>query len=768
MLQRFQFLLFMSISILSAKSNYAQTGTELNPSIEEKITLLLNDMTLDEKVGQTCQITLDAILLRDATGKVIEPIKIDEQKLNQAICQYKIGSILNVSSHTLSMEEWHKILSDVHRPFKKKETKTPILYGVDAIHGVNYTIGGTLFPQEIGLAATWNNDLAKEFGEVTAYELRATGVPWNFSPVMDLGRQPLWSRFFETLGEDPFLSSGLGNNIIYGYQGKSLSDPTSTMACLKHFVGYSYPLSGRDRTPAWIPEKYLMELYLPPFESTVNAGAMSIMINSGEVNGIPGHQNYHLLTEVLKKQWGFKGFTVSDWEDIIMLETVHSTAINNKAAIISAINAGVDMSMVPYSPQYMEYCSLLKEAVEENSVSMERLDDAVRRVLRTKLMLNLYEKPLGNEKKLKDFASEEFKETAKNAALESITLLKNSDNTLPFVKGKKILVSGPTANNLIYLNGAWTHTWQGMDSSFNTKGCLTIYQAVQKMNGKENTSFSQGVEMYYEAGWEKGKFVNIEDFDKKATEADVIVLCLGELPATEKPGDIRSLDLPEEQMLLAKRAYEMNKPVILILVEGRPRIIHDIVEGSSAILQSYLPGDYGGEALAEILFGEANPSGKLPYTYPKYNGVIEHYDLKKSEMRNGKSDKFDAYDPEWDFGFGLSYTNFEYSDLKINKSIVAGGDSITVTVTVKNTGDRDGKEVVQLYLSDLVASTAPWGKRLKGYAKVALKSGEMQTLNFVIPEKDFMFVNANNDWVSESGDFEVSISDLKDRFTYEK
>jgi beta-glucosidase len=418
---------------------------------------------------------------------------------------------------------------------------------------------------------------------------------------------------------------------------------------------------------------------------------------------------------------------------------------------------------VPYNPQYKEYCTLLKEAVNEKKISEERLNDAVRRILRAKYALGLFENQLYPAATYPDFGSSAFKLAAQHAAEESITLLKNEQQLLPLKKGKTILVAGPTANNLIYLNGAWTHTWQGMDSAYNTKGCKTVFAAIQEKNGKENTLYSEGVRLELKNGWETCSPINTDDFDNKAAKSDLIVLCLGELPATEKPGDIRSLDLPKEQLELAKRAFAAHKPVVLVLLEGRPRIIHEIVGESTAILQAYLPGDYGGTALAEIVFGEVNPSGKLPYSYPKYNGVIEHYDLKNSEKRSGKTNQFDAYDPEWDFGVGMSYSTFEYSNLRLSKNTLAGADSIMVSCDVKNTSKIDGKEVVQLYLSNLVASISPWGKRLKGFSKISLKAGETKTVTFPVSQKEVIFVNAKNEWVVEAGVVEVAVGPLKAR-----
>ncbi len=753
------------VFIFALTTCFSQDSKISTPKIEAEIDRIISEMTLAEKVGQTCQITLDVLLLRDSTGKTIEPLQIDPIKLKEAIMDYKIGSVLNVSWHTLTLKDWSRILKQIHEPFEKKLSKTPILYGIDAIHGVNYTVNGTLFPQEIGLAATWNKDLAYQFGEVVAYETRATGIHWNFSPVLDLGRQPLWSRNFETLGEDPFLASKMGSEIIKGYQGNGTLDAFHVAACMKHFVGYSNPTSGRDRTPAWIPEKYMQELYLPTFKSAVENGALTVMVNSGAVNGIPGHANEHLLTEVLKQQWGFQGFAVSDWEDFIMLHTVHSTASSKKEGIIQAINAGLDMSMVPLAPQYQEYCNLLKEAIEEGRISIERIDDAVRRILRVKLISGLYEKNMGNAKKYPKFGSDEHRELALHSALESITLLKNEKNVLPLNKNQKILISGPTSNNLIYLNGAWTHTWQGADTAFNTKHCYSIKEGLENFVGKEKVSFSQGATLFLDQGYEATRLSDTKDFEAKAKDADVIVLCLGEYPSTEKLGDIRSLNLNTEQTELVNIAHATGKPIVLIILEGRPRIIRDAEKMADAIVQAYLPGDFGSEAIVKLLYGEANFSGKLPFSYPKYDGQIEFYDHPKSVSRN-KSDDFNAYNPQWDFGYGLSYSKFEYTDLQLSQKEISAQDSILISVQITNTSDRDGQEVVQLYIADEIASTIPTGKSLKGFEKIMLKAGETKNVTFVIKTKDLKFSNEHGEWIIEPGKFQVQIKDLVASFYY--
>ncbi|MEY4659737.1 MAG: hypothetical protein RJB36_1503, partial [Bacteroidota bacterium] len=668
--------------LFSCKSVQHVASTQ-NAAEEQEINAIIANMSIEEKVGQTCQITLDVITKTNDQGAAVNPASIDVEKLNEALLKYHVGSVLNVGAHTLTLSEWKGIIQSIQQPFKDGKTKTPIIYGIDAIHGINYTVGGTLFPQEIGLAATWNKELAKTFGEITAYETRASGIPWNFSPVLDLGRQPLWSRTFETLGEDPYLVSEMGAAIIDGYQGGNKIDDKHVAACMKHFVGYSGTNSGRDRTPAWIPEKYMKELYLPSFKKAVEHGALTVMINSGAVNGIPGHINHQLITETLKNEWGFEGFAVSDWEDFIMLHTVHRTAPTLAEAYVQAFNAGVDMSMVPLSPQYKEYCELMVASVKNGAISMDRLDDAVRRIIRVKKRLGLFEQPIPNFENYPNFGSKAFQNASLNAALESITLLKNEGNTLPLSNKQKVLIAGPTSDNLIFLNGAWTHTWQGVDTAYNTKGCLTIRQAFEQKIGKENCLYAKGAELYSEADFEKTRFVDLADYKQKLTQADVVVLCLGELPSTEKPGDIVSLQLAEEQRELAKLAYEQKKKVIIVLLEARPRIIHDIVAPASAIIQGYLPGDYGASALVQLIYGEKNFSGKLPYTYPKFDGVIEFYDHPRSVDRS-KSGDFSAYNPEWDFGFGLSYSQFQYESLTLSTDELHGNDSIQVTVRIRN------------------------------------------------------------------------------------
>jgi beta-glucosidase len=730
----------------------------------DPIDKIIASMSIEEKVGQTCQVTLDVILQPATTGGD-QTAKIDTASLKEALITYKVGSVLNVGSHTLSRAEWSTVINAVKAPYNSGRIKIPVIYGIDAIHGMNYTVGGTLFPQEIGLAATWNKALVEACASTTAYEVRASGIPWNFSPVLDLGRQPLWSRHFETLGEDPYLCSELGAAMIKGYQGKDGVDQEHVAACMKHFVGYSAATSGRDRTPAWIPSKYMRELYLPSFEKAVKAGALTVMINSGVVNGIPGHINKYLLTDVLKKEMGFDGFAVSDWEDFIMLHTVHRTSETLEKAYVAAFNAGVDMSMVPLSPQYKEYCSVMINAVKRGDISMERLDDAVRRILRVKMKVGLFEKDEYNPEAFKEFGSEAFKKKALDAALESITLLKNSADILPLDKKKKVLVAGPVADNLVYLNGAWTHTWQGVDQSYNTPNRPTVKQAFEAYLGKENVLYAQGAELILKDGFETTTLLDTADYRSKLAQCDVVVLCLGEMPSTEKPGDIHSLNMDREQMLLAEMAYKMKKSVVLVLLEGRPRIIRDIVDQASAIIQCYLPGDFGAEALVKLAYGEHNFSGKLPYTYPKYDGVIEFYDHPRSVDRS-KSGDFKAYDPQWDFGHGLSYSNVTYSPLTLSKNEMKGKESLTVAVKVSNVSTRKVHEIIQLYVTDEFATLVPAGKRLRRFEKVELLPGQTKEVSFELNDQDLIFYDNQERPQIEPGKFTLSIKEQNISFIY--
>ena len=759
-------LCFFSCQNDSIQNDSISSSLLLDSKTEDSINNLIDKMTIQEKVGQTCQITLDAILKKDSLGVLLEPHSIDQEKLNIALLNYNVGSILNVANHTFSLEKWNNIIDIIQSTALKTNHKIPIIYGVDAIHGATYIKNSTLFPQEIGLAATWDTSHARIMAEITAYETRASGVPWNFSPVLDLGRNPIWSRFFETLGEDVYLAKTMGKSIINGYQGNGMIDKYHVAACLKHFVGYSVPSSGRDRTPALIPNRSLEELHLPTFKEAIDAGALTVMINSGEVNGIPGHANKYLLTDILKDKWGFTGFTVSDWEDLINLHKMAQTDSTLKDAIATAINAGVDMSMVPNNPEYKNYCKLFIELVNEKRISVNRLDDAVRRILRVKSHLGLLNKtriPFSND--YTDFGSEKHKKASYNAASESITLLKNK-GLLPLSTENKILLIGPTANSLNCLNGAWTHTWQGVDESYNND-YPTIKDVIEDRFDKVN--YFEGSKMIMKDGDEHDiPSSDLQNAVNSAKYSDVAIVCLGELPSTERPGDIFTLDLPEQQQLIVKELSKTGIPIILVLVEGRPKIIREIEPLSDAILQAYLPGDHGANAIVDVLVGNVNPSGKLPYTYPRYNGVIMHYDHKQSELLNANTWKDNYYNPQWDFGFGLSYTTFEYSNMKLNSKSINSDNELLVSVDIKNTGNVIGKEVVQLYTRDHYATISPSLKKLKRFTKIELKPSEVRTVNFTISSDDLKFYGIDNNWIVEEGKFSVIINELIKDFNFKK
>ena len=620
------------------------------------------------------------------------------------------------------------------------------------------------FPQEIGLAASWDTSIARAMGLVTAYETRASGIAWNFSPVLDLGRTPIWSRFFETLGEDVYLAKTLGKKIVEGYQGDFPISQNNVAACLKHYVGYSYPHTGRDRTPALIPNRTMEELYLPPFKESIDAGALTVMINSGEVNGIPGHANKYLITDILKNKWGFSGFAVSDWEDFIKLHTELQTDSTIKDAIATAINAGVDMSMVPNNPQYKKYCENLIELVNEGRVSKNRLNDAVKRILRVKAELGILDKKEFDNTIYTDFASDKFKKLAYKSAAESITLLKNEDKILPIDNNKSVLLIGPAANSLNVLNGAWTHTWQGIKDKYNND-YPTIKEEIE--NRFSTVYYFEGSKMLMQNGDEID--VESKDLSKAvniASKLDYAIVCLGELPSTERPGDIYSLNMPQEQLKIVEELNKTGVSIILVLVEGRPKIINKIEPYCSAILQAYLPGDQGAKAIVDILLGDINPSGKLPYTYPRYDGVIMHYDHKQSELINGNNWSNDFFDPQFKFGFGLSYTNFTYTNLELSSNKISNKEILKIKVDVENTGDLKGKEVVQLYVRDHYATISPSLRKLKRFTKIELDPNQKKTVEFEITKSDLKFYGINNDWIVEDGKFSVIINDLKAEFNF--
>jgi beta-glucosidase len=713
-----------------------------------QVEALLARMTLEEKVGQMTQLEIGMI----SNGKGAKT-KLDAAKLEKAIAKYGVGSIINVADEAFTIDQWHEIIRQIQESAQRTRLKIPVLYGIDSVHGVNYAAGSTLFPQEIGMAATWNPELMKRVAEITALETRACGIPWNFSPVLDLGRQPLWPRFYETFGEDPYLAKVMGVATLRGYEGTNIAEPNHVAACLKHYIGYSFPLSGRDRTPALIPENYLREYFMPTFQAAIAAGAHTIMVNSAEVNGVPVHASHYLLTDILRNELGFRGMVVSDWEDIKKLVTQHRVAATEKDATRIAVMAGIDMSMVPSDYSFSDHLIAL---VKEGAIPQARVDEAVARILKLKFQLALFDSPMPDPNLKSKFGSAESRAVSLEAARESITLLKNSNNLLPLSGGIKVFVTGPAADSLVSLNNGWSYTWQGTKSELYPKDRLTILGAIEARAGKRNVSYVLGSAL--------DKEVNIAEAAEAARQADVAIVCIGEGAYAETPGNIEDLALGDAQLKLAAAVSATGKPVVIVLVEGRPRIINRIADGAGAILMAYNPGNEGGQAIVDVLFGDYNPGGKLPFTYPRYSNMLIPYDHKPHELQNTSSGNI-ASSPQFEFGYGLSYTTFAYSDLRVEPKSVSGDAEIEVSVTVKNTGRRSGNEILQLYVSDLVASIAPPGKRLRRFAKTRLEPGQSKTLRFTLRANDLSFVGSNNKSIVEPGEFEVRVAGLTKRFT---
>jgi beta-glucosidase len=753
---------FLVLMLLTACQAMAQTAAiKLNPSIESKINVLLKQMTLQEKVGQMAQVAIDVV------GKVDyskQTYMIDADKLNDVVVNYKVGSILNTPPGVLlTPEQWNQVLSDIQSAAQKTKLKIPVLYGLDDIHGVNYAAGTTLFPQEIGQAATWNRQLVYDGAVITAYESRAVGVPWTFSPVVDLGTNPQWPRIWEDYGEDPYLSGELGAQFVKGIQDP-LGSKEKLVVSLKHYMAYSDPKSGHDRTDAWIPENYLREYHLPPFAATVKAGARTVMVNSALINGIPTHINKHILTDILKNELHFTGFVVTDWQDIENIYRRDKVAKTMKDAVMLSINAGIDMAMIPYD--YKQFCTDLIALVKEGKVLQTRIDDAVRRILRVKYELDLFNRPTTFLKDYPNFGSVQFRRTALNTAGESITLLKNKSNTLPLPANAKILVTGPNANSMRCLNGGWTYTWQGDRTDELGQQYNTILEAVVNKFGKEKVNYVPGVAYKPRGAYSQDSIVNIDDAVQAAANADYVLLCIGENSYTETPGNLEDLNLSDNQIALANALIKTGKPVIFVLSEGRPRIISKIEPGAAAILHIYLPGNYGGDALAAVLSGDVNPSGKLPITYPRHPNSLVGYIHKPSEGEGNPQGG--EFTPQFPFGFGLSYSTFVYTNLTVNKTSFAPDETATISVTIRNTGTRDGKEVVQLYISDIQGSFTPDVKRLRGFEKVHIEGAEVKTVTFKIPMKQLAFVNPNNKMQLEEGEFKVQIADQSATFRVTK
>jgi len=722
----------------------------------QKAEALLKKMTLEEKVGQMTQVTL-AVVAKGGWGN--QDGSLDTAALRKAIVDHKVGSILNTTAHALSVDTWREIISQMQEESKKTRLKIPIIYGLDGIHGQTYTLNSTLFPQNIGMAATRNPELAAAVAKVTAKELRASGVRWNFAPVLDCGRQPLWSRFPETYGEDVYIGKTMGATVIKAYEEDGLKNPSAVASCMKHYLGYSDPRNGKDRTPTYMPEIEMREYYLPQFREAVKAGASTIMINSGEINGTPVHASKYLLTDVLRKELGFQGLIVTDWEDIKRLHDRHNVASTPREAVVMAINAGIDMSMVPSD---FSFYDLLLEAVKKGEVPMSRIDDAVKRILVLKYKLCLFDNPYPEENAKDNFGKSEYQTLALDAAHEAMTLLKNQDNLLPLSKSAKVLVAGPSAQSISALNGCWSYTWQGKEEQWYPTDSKTILQAIADKLGNSNVTTTTG------KGFDNASNFDATKLSASASGVDAIILCVGENAYAESPGNTRELALPDDQLALAKAAAATGKPVILVLTEGRPRFITSIEPSMKGILLTYWSGKKTAEAIADVLFGDYNPNGKLPFSYPKSMGEMVLYDRKPTEeIREVFNDNISGgYDPLFPFGYGLSYTTFEYSDLSLSSPTLSSNTKLTVSVTVKNTGSRDGKNTVELYTHDLYASITPSMKRLRAFQKISLKAGESRKVSFTLDKNDLAFVNAQLKTVTEPGEFEVMIGDKKAKFTY--
>jgi beta-glucosidase len=736
----------------------------------DPIEKILMEMTVEEKVGQMVQITLDVVTKGKDIKSSYEPVELDEYLLRKAIVDYKIGSILNTANEkALHLKEWHVIIQKIDS-VSRHETRLgiPIIYGIDAIHGATYTAEATMFPQQIGMAATWNPELAEKAASIAAYDARSSGIPWNFSPVADMGMDPRWPRHWETFGEDPLLTSAMTVAYVNGYEGRDniVNNDFRMASCLKHFVGYGSPVSGKDRTPALIPEIELRERHLPSFEAGILAGAHSVMLNSGLINGVPVHASKEIITDLLKTELGFKGVVLTDWADVEKLVKRDLVAEDIRTAIKLSVNAGIDMAMVPYL--YEEFYSELLSLVKEGEIPMTRIDDAVRRILRLKSQTGLLDKQVLGENFGSMTSSKEHEKIAYHSAMESMTLLKNENNLLPLKAGTKMLVTGPNSNSMRTLNGGWSYSWQGEKTDEFTRNQNTIFKALQSRFGDNQVSLVEGVSYRHEAAFFEDYDSGIELAVAKAKLVDVVVLCLGENSYCEKPGDIHDLRISPLQEKLAMRILSLGKPVVLVLNQGRPRLITGIAEKSDAIIYTYLPGNQGGNALADILKGDGNPSGKLPFTYPRYTNSLLNYYHKPSEADIGLNEAYvykESADILFPFGFGLSYTTFVYDNLILDKEILGIRDTITISVDVSNTGNRVGKEVVQLYSVDHYASVTPDVKRLRAFKKVELAPAETKTVSFKISAKDFSFINSQNRRIAEAGKFTLLVNQLSKELT---
>ena len=750
-------LLSISMLALAYTASANVPVIKSDPKIEAQVEQTLKKLTLEEKIGQMMELVTDLFGANDKNGVFY----IDEHKTDSILSRYKIGSILNAPNTCApTAKQWEKYIAQIQK-ISMKRIGIPCVFGLDQNHGSTYTQGGTLFPQNINVAATFNREIARRSAEATAYETRAVSVPWTYSPTVDLGRDARWPRIWENFGEDCYLSSEMGKAMVYGFQGEDPNniDQYHIATSMKHFMGYGVPWTGKDRTPAYISPADLREKHFAPFLAGLQAGALTVMVNSASVNGMPMHANKEFLTGWLKEETGWDGVLITDWADINNLYTREMVAKDKKDALRIAINAGIDMIMEPYS---CDACGYLVELVKEGKIPMSRIDDACRRVLRMKYRLDLFKNPTQKLKNYPKFGGEEFAKLALEGATESMVLLKNKGNILPLQHGKKILLTGPNANQMRCLDGGWSYTWQGHRADEFAGKYNTIYEAFCNEYGKENVILNQGV-TYNEKGkyWEENE-PQIQGAVDAAKNVDVIVACIGENSYTETPGNLTDLWLSENQRNLVKELAKTGKPVVLVLNEGRPRLIADIEPLAQGIIDILIPGNMGGDALVGLVSGKSNFSGKMPYTYPKEINSLANYDFKKSEevgTMEGAYDYNAKITQQWGFGYGLSYTSYKYSNLKVSQSDFRHGDIIKVSVDVKNTGKVAGKESVLLFSSDLIASMVPDGRRLRAFDKIELQPGETKTVTFDLNADDLAFVGYDGKWVLEEGDFKLMIAD---------
>ena len=744
--------------MLTAMPVSAQFAIPRDAKLEAKVEKTLGKMTLDEKIGQMLQLNLDIMGKYDAS----RVWQLNETMLDTCISKWKVGSILNApGTRAATVAQWQEWIQLIQKK-SMKYLGIPDIYGLDHNHGVTYTQGGTLFPQPINIGASFNTELARIGAEITAYESRAANCPWVFNPVVDLSRDPRWPRVWESFGEDAVVNSKMVVAEIKGYQGDDPNhiDQYHVGTSTKHYFAYGAPWTGKDRTPAYLSPQMIREKYFEPFKQAALAGTLTMMVNSGSINGVPVHASYEYLTKWLKEDLQWDGFLVTDWADINNLFSREHVAKDKKDAIRIAINAGIDMSMDPYS---VDFCVLLKELVNEGKVKMSRIDDAVRRILRAKYRLGLFDKPNTGGKGYEKFGSDEHAQKALQAAEESEVLLKNEGNILPLDKGKKILLTGPNANQMRCLHGGWSYTWQGSNAEDLAEKYNTIYEALCNKYGKDHIILEQGVTYKERGRYHEENEPQIQKAVNAAAQADVIIACIGENSYTETPGNLSDLWLSKNQRDLVKALAKTGKPIILVLNEGRPRLIADIEPLAKAVVDILIPGNYGGDALANLLAGDTNFSGKMPYTYPREINSLNTYDYKVSEAVGTMAGAYN-YDAkvslQWPFGYGISYTTYEYSNLRVDKTSFTANDILTVTVDVKNTGSRAGKEAVLLYSSDLVASIVPDNKRLRDFTKIALEPGELKTVTFQLPAKNLAFVGADGRWTLEEGDFLLKVGRL--------